>query len=130
MRVVLDTTTLISSFISRDSYPYKAVNLWFQKEYTLVTSHWQIEELRGVSQRPHIKTLITEHEVGRLINLLRKKAIVLKDLPDTAHSADPDDNPILSAAIAAQAQYIVSGDKKHLLSLKSVRGISFHHYCA
>jgi uncharacterized protein len=61
--------------------------------------------------------------VGRLINLLRDKAIVLKELPEVAYSPDPDDNPILAAAIAAQAQYVVSGDKKHLLSLKAVKGI-------
>jgi uncharacterized protein len=61
--------------------------------------------------------------VGQLINLLREKAIVLKDLPEVAYSPDPDDNPILAAAIAAQAQYVVSGDKKHLLSLRIVKGI-------
>ncbi len=123
MKVVLDTTIIISSFISQDSYPYKAVDLWFRKEYTLVTSTWQIQEIQGVSRRPRIKALITEHEVGRLINLLREKAVVLKELPDVAYSSDPDDNPILAAAIAAQAQYVVSGDKKHLLSLEAVKGI-------
>lgn len=123
MRVVLDTTIIISSFINQDSYPYKAVDLWFRKEYTLVTSQWQIREIQGVSRRPRIRSLITEHEVGRLINVLREKALVLKELPEVAYSPDPDDNPILAVAIAAQAQYVVSGDKKHLLSLGTVKGI-------
>jgi uncharacterized protein len=114
MKVVLDTTIIISSFISQNSYPYKAVDLWFQKEYTLVTSTWQIQEIQGVSRRSRIKALITEHEVGRLINLLREKAVVLKELLEVTSSPDPDDNPILAAAIAAQAHYIVVGIETNL----------------
>jgi uncharacterized protein len=124
MRVVVDTTTIISSFIKRDSYPYKAIDLWFRKEYTPITSIWQIEEIQNVTRRPHVKAIIKAPEVGKLINLLRDKAVVLEELPDVAYSPDPNDNPILAAAIAAQAQYVVSGDKRHLLSLEAVQGIS------
>jgi putative PIN family toxin of toxin-antitoxin system len=38
-------------------------------------------------------------------------------------TADPDDDMILECAIAAEAQYIVSGDKKHLLALRQFRNI-------
>jgi uncharacterized protein len=123
MRVVLDTTIILSSFISQDSYPYQAIDLWFRKEYSLVTSLWQIEEIKAVSRRPRIQAIVTNQEVGRLINLLREKAIVLEELPEVTYSSDPDDNPILASAIAAQAQYVVSGDKRHLLPLKTVKGI-------
>ncbi len=40
-----------------------------------------------------------------------------------ALSPDPDDNLILAAAIAGQANLIVSGDKKHMLSLDTAAGI-------
>jgi uncharacterized protein len=123
MRVVLDTTTIISSFIRRDSYPYQAVDLWFQKEYTLVTSLWQVKELRETTHRPKIQEVVKPYEVGRLINLLKNKAIVLETLPEVTYSQDPKDNPILASAIAGQAQYVVSGDKKHMLSLGVVQGI-------
>jgi predicted nucleic acid-binding protein len=39
------------------------------------------------------------------------------------YSPDPDDNPILSAAIKGQVQYVVSGDKGHMLDLETVKGI-------
>ncbi len=39
-------------------------------------------------------------------------------------SADPTDNRILECALAANADLIVTGDKKHLLPLGSFRGIS------
>ena len=38
-------------------------------------------------------------------------------------SPDPKDNPILAAAIAAKADLIVSGDKKHMLALGAVGSI-------
>ena len=36
---------------------------------------------------------------------------------------DPDDEMILECALAAEADYIVSGDKRHLLALRQFRGI-------
>jgi predicted nucleic acid-binding protein len=41
----------------------------------------------------------------------------------TGATRDPDDEMILECAQAAEASYIVSGDKKHLLSLRQFRGI-------
>ena len=37
--------------------------------------------------------------------------------------AHPEDNMILEAALEAKVDYIISGDKKHLLSLKKFKGI-------
>ena len=36
---------------------------------------------------------------------------------------DPDDEMILECALAAEADFIVSGDKKHLLALRQYQGI-------
>ena len=123
MRAVLDTNTLISAFVNDKRLPYKAVDLWFNRKYDLVTSEWQIEELRDVSRRDRIKPLVTPHAVGRFVNLLRAKGIVVADLPEVAFSSDPKDNPILATEIAGQVQYIVSGDKGHMLDLERVQGI-------
>lgn len=123
MRVVLDTTTIISSFISEEGYPYQAIQLWIKRDYDLVTSEWQIEEIKDVSKRDRIKPLVSPQAVGRLINLIREKAIVLETLSDVDYSPDPKDNPILAAAVDAQVQYIVSGDKRDMLALERVKGI-------
>jgi uncharacterized protein len=39
-------------------------------------------------------------------------------------AADPDDDRVLECAVAAQADYIVTGDRKHLLPLGTFRGIA------
>ena len=49
---------------------------------------------------------------------------MLRELPEVDYSPDPDDNPIIAAALAGGAQTIVSGDKGDLLALARVEGIS------
>ena len=41
----------------------------------------------------------------------------------TGLCADPKDDKILECALVARATHVVSGDKRHLLSLKQFRGI-------
>ncbi|UCH24390.1 MAG: putative toxin-antitoxin system toxin component, PIN family [Trueperaceae bacterium] len=123
MRVVLDTNIFISAFLSREGVPNLVLELWFERKYSLVTSEYQIEELRDVTRRDEIKPYLTPHAVGRVINLLRTDAVVLGDLPQVDLSPDPKDNPILAAGIEGQVQYIVSGDKGDLLALEKVMGI-------
>ena len=54
-------------------------------------------------------------------------ATVLIELPEVDLSRDPQDNPVLAMAIAGKADYLVTGDRWGLLSLKRVgdgRGVS------
>lgn len=39
------------------------------------------------------------------------------------YSPDPDDNPIIAAALAGEAQYLVSGDKDDVQALGTVAGV-------
>ena len=58
-----------------------------------------------------------------MLENLRHNASVFHSLTDVDISPDPHDDPILATALAAQADYLVSGDKKHLLSLGGVEGV-------
>jgi predicted nucleic acid-binding protein len=61
--------------------------------------------------------------VGPLVNGLRRQATVLQELPKLDLSPDPDDNPVLATAIAGMADYLVTGDKRDLLSLGNVETV-------
>ena len=122
MRVVIDTNILISALISPNGVPFQSLKLWGPK-YQLVTSEWQIDELRRVSRRKALKPYLKRIEVGTFINELREKASVQGKLPEIDVSPDPDDNNIIATAIAGGAHYIVSGDKRDLLSLRKAQGI-------
>jgi predicted nucleic acid-binding protein len=43
---------------------------------------------------------------------------VLAELPEVDLSRDPQDNPVIAMAVAGQADYLVTGDRRGLLSLK------------
>ena len=44
-------------------------------------------------------------------------------MPKVSYSPDPDDNPIIAAALVGRASYLVSGDKGDLLALGRVQAV-------
>ena len=91
---------------------------------TLVTSAAQLRELQSVLGRESLRARIHRAEAEDLIrNLPAVGEVVPADLPRVNASPDPDDNLILATAIAGRADLIVSGDRKHMLSLGNVQGI-------
>jgi len=120
MRVVIDTGILIAALITRDTPPDQIYQAWCKQRFELVTSEWQLNEFRRVSRYPKLRKFLLPIEAGNLVNGLRHQALLLNDLPNVELSADPDDNPLLAMAIAGEADYLVSGDKRDVLSLKKV----------
>lgn len=76
----------ISVLITPEGLPFQSLKLWFEKRYDLVTSVWQIEELRDVSRRDQVKKNLNAADVGTLVNALRSKALVLDTLPTVDYS--------------------------------------------
>ena len=123
MRVVLDTNILISALITKGTPPDTLYRAWLRGEIELVTSVAQIAEFARVLARPRIRRLVDADEANALVESIAARAVVLDILPEVDISPDPADNPILATAIAENADFVVSGDKKHVLSLGEVRGI-------
>ena len=120
MRAVLDTGILIASLIARITSPDLIYQASRKKKFELITSGWQLTEFRRVSRYPKPRKYLVPSEAGNMINGLRYQARVLTDLPTLEVSQDPDDNPVLAMAVAGEADFLVSGDKRDLLSLKAI----------
>ncbi len=120
MRVVLDTGILIAVLITRNTPPDLIYQAWRKKKFELITSEWQLSEFRRVSRYPNLRKYLIPSEAGNMINGLRYQALVLTDLPTLEVSQDPDDNPVLAMAVAGEADFLVSGDKRDLLALKII----------
>lgn len=120
MLVVLDTGILIAALITKDTPPDQIYQAWRKRRFELVTSEWQLDEFRRVSHYPKLRKYLQPIEAGNLINGMRYQAQLLDVLPDVDLSDDPDDNPLLAMAIASEANYLVSGYKRDVLSLKKV----------
>jgi len=117
MRVVLDTGILIAALITVDTPPDKIYRAWKKKRFELMTSEWQLEEFRRVSRYPKLKRYITAVEAGQMVNALKFNAHVYSSLPTVDLCKDPDDNPILAIALESKADFLVTGDKRDLLSM-------------
>ena len=123
MRVALDSNILVSALISEEGYPARVLATIKRQRVTLVTSAYQIEELRGVLARERLKPYIRPEEATDLLYHLEAVGPVVSELPEVSLSPDPTDNPIPATTIAGEAELIVSGDKGDMLALGRVEGI-------
>jgi putative PIN family toxin of toxin-antitoxin system len=117
VRVVLDTNVLISALLVEFSLPAQLVAHWRRGSFALLTANLQLDELMRVTRYPKISARIKPVLAGRLINDLREVAVVVETLPPVDVSPDPYDNYLLAIASGGGADYLVTGDKPHLLSL-------------
>ena len=118
MRVVLDTSVLISALISPGGLPDNLYQAWRIGRFSLVSSLEQLEEFRRVTRYPRLRPYIQPAAAGTMLNEIKLLAVVLTMLPKVDRSKDPADNFILAMAEAGRADYIVARDKAGLLELK------------
>lgn len=128
MRVVLDTNVLISAFISQTGAPAQIFALWRSGDLEIIVSSETLDELTRVLSYPRVTRYLryTPEQIERFLALLRMGAerIETESIENlTVINDDPDDDKFFALALAAQAQYIVSGDKAHVLPVRQYEGI-------
>lgn len=123
MRIVLDTNILISALLTTNTPPDLLYQAWERNDFDLVTSYSQIDELERVLGYKHLQAVIPPASAQELLNTLWANAIILETYHSINVSPDPDDDAILATAITGQANLIVSGDKRHMITLRNVEGI-------
>ncbi len=111
MRVVLDTNILFSALISPHGPPDTIYRAWRAGLFELVTSRAQLDEVRRASRYPKFKAVLQPVKVGAMVNNLQR-AIVLERLTVRTETADPDDGFLLAMALAGNADYLVTGDRR------------------
>ena len=114
MRVILDTNVLLGALISRHGPPDTIYRAWRAAKFELVTSTAQLDELRRVSRYPKLKTLLPAHRIGTMVNNMQRAVVlgVLPPLPDGIAVSDSDDAFMLTMALAGDADYLVTGDRR------------------
>ena len=119
MRVVLDTNIIVSGYFG--GALEAIIVAWKSGKFALVVSKPIVDEYLKVLRRPKFK--IESVEVDDFAALILDKAEFVIPL-ETIHAiaADPTDNKFLEAAVAGEANFIVSGDG-HLLELETFRNI-------
>ena len=114
MRVVLDTNVLLSALISSHGAPDTIYRAWRAARFELVTSTVQLDELRRVSRYPKLKTILPAHRIGAMLNNMQRAVVLghLPNLPEGIELNDPNDAFLFTMALASEANYLVTGDRR------------------
>jgi uncharacterized protein len=121
VKVVFDTNVVASASFWRGA-PFDCLAAWAQGRCVVVVSsnllaeyHETVEELRlDYPSRKCVEWMEALTESAELVFPVERAS---------GATPDPDDEMILECALAAEADFIVSGDKKHLLVLRQFQGI-------
>jgi uncharacterized protein len=119
MRVVPDTNVLVSAIVFGGP-PGRVVELAAEGHLQLIVSPPLIHELREALRR---KFGFSDAAAYQAETILRRASTVVEPQEAvTIISEDPEDNRVLEAALAGDAEIIVSGDR-HLLNLEKFGAI-------
>jgi putative PIN family toxin of toxin-antitoxin system len=120
MRVVVDTNVFVSSFFG--GHPKAIIDLWKEGRIVFCLTNAIIDEYIEVIAR---MGLAGAKELGELLSVFRTghNCVFTLQTPSITVAADPDDNKFIEAAVALDAEVIISGDK-HLKKIKRYAGIN------
>ncbi len=113
LRIVLDSVVAVSAFLT-EGLAFDMVSQC-QKNAYLYTTEEILQEIRQVLlEKPHIRNRYnySSEKVEAFVNYLRNISTVVAQLPDIrVIERDPKDDIIISCAVAASADYIISRDR-------------------
>lgn len=111
MRAVLDTNVLVSGLLKPRGNERLVVALALRRKFVALVSEPIWTEYDAVLRRPELK--LQSAEVDRVLTELRKVADVITPTRTLAASSDESDNRFLECASAGDADYLVTGNKRH-----------------
>lgn len=126
MKVVIDSNIFVSALWG--GKPYAVLARVANELDTLFVTDDIITEIEETLKKPEFKKPkynITQDRIDTVLDTIRRlgqKTVVLPQHNATGASRDKDDDMYLECALAANADYIVSGDK-HLRELKEYKNI-------
>lgn len=121
-RLVIDTNLLVSAYIIGSGLPARLYE-YALVEADLLFSAETLVELQSVLRRPKFDRYVTRKHREDAYEKVLLFAQIVTPSKHFSLSADPKDNKFIDVAITGQADFIVSGDKRDLLSLGAVDGI-------
>ena len=115
IRVVLGTNVLVSGLAYPLSVPGNIVSVWRQGRLDVVLSHFILDELCRVL--PRLKRIsLTSAEIRDLVDSLMFMADVVEPIDVIDNNLrDINDQPVVQTFVAAQAEYLITGDKDLLV---------------
>jgi uncharacterized protein len=125
VRAVIDTNVFVAYLLSIRGPGAWLVALWRAQRFDVVISSDLLTELIEVLERPHIKEKIDLQRRIALLYKVRHNAIWTPGkLETTGATSDIDDDMLVSAALEAGAEFIVTWDEA-LLAQRNYESVMF-----
>jgi putative PIN family toxin of toxin-antitoxin system len=119
-RVVIDTNVFISG-LNFTGKPGQVLDLFSRGEVEVCISPFILSELGNILTK---RFGWEDEQVTRVLNSVEEKAIRIQPKRKLSVIKEKDaDNRILECAVEGKVDYLISGDKKHILSLKEYSNI-------
>jgi len=119
-RVVIDTNVFISAFIFGGK-PLEIIRLLLKGEIEVYISPFIVNEIVRIFRE---KFAWEESKIEEILEMIKTKTIeVYPNFRVSIISGKDDDNRILECALEGKVNYIISGDKRHILPLREFEGI-------
>jgi putative PIN family toxin of toxin-antitoxin system len=111
IKVVLDTNVVVSAHLTAGGLEAFVLDLALASKLQLYVSPDILSEYAEVLRRPRFQ--IDSKKVTQSLRLIKKRAKSVKPTLTISVSRDPDDNRFLECAEAANADYLVTGNRRH-----------------
>lgn len=111
MKIVLDTNVLISGLLSPDRAPAHILQMILEGSLTLCHDPRILAEYREVIHRP--KFGFPANAIDDLLQFIETDGLSVTAPPLPTTLPDADDLMFLEIAVAAKADYLITGNLKH-----------------
>jgi putative PIN family toxin of toxin-antitoxin system len=115
LRVVIDTSTLVSFVLTAGDITRQIISAWRADEFTLLTTPGTRAELRRVLEKPQIRFRSHASLNWFADDIERFSTHVPGKLDLAGVSRDPKDDMFLACAVEGEADYLVSSDRDLLV---------------
>ena len=120
MNVVIDTNVIVSGILRPFSPSGDVVRMIATGDIVLCLDGRLLAEYSEVLRRPRF--MFDPELVSALLDLIERDGAFASSTPLAAELPDADDRPFIEVAIAADAQCLVTGNRKHFPA-EACRGI-------
>jgi putative PIN family toxin of toxin-antitoxin system len=111
IKVVLDTSVLVSGLLSSNGSPAEVLERWREGLFDVVVCPQLLQELRATLAKPSLKERVTTEQAATFALAVSRAAINNPDpAPIPPATRDPGDDFLVALAAEARAQAIVSVD--------------------
>ena len=137
LKAILDSSVLVSAFLTPQGAPGQVLDAFEAGVFRMYLSREILAETaQALLRDPKLRARygFDRKAVEAFCDGLEATSEMVADLPTVeAVPRDPKDNPIVATAMAARADYLVTGDRRHLLPLgryEHVRIVSVREFLA